>query len=347
MPTTPIPLNQPPKNVVLALINRDNGTSFTLSQVDLTSITAMPSSFARNTSVLVEAIPGGGFLNSQKIQYYNRLDLGYQWRNTTPVAAFDNPTSTHDVLTAINTLYGIQLTADDVEDNPYTDNPHTLVAKPGSYVWIGSVDFNIVPVVIIPGLPLSGEFAGAAAPGFIYDENYDYEKTTRALVYEMLSEMTGTSSTYNAGQFLLSDLTFVNTTDVGLTLIAVADSGYTGEYSLVYHRINIQEYFDTVELPLSLFTDEDYVVDEPVDKEFILTLLNGIGGLALTAIELDIPDIMLTPDTQFAAIATMNNYLTYGSVTFTIVDDSDGFNFMMNFDGSEGLNFDDSNQSVY
>lgn len=317
---TPIPLNQPSKQVVVALINRDNNTSFTTSQIEIDQITVMPVGFARNTSVRVSSLPGSGFTPSEKTVYYNRLDLAYQWRNTVPVARANDPSSTADLLTSINNLYGLNITLDDVVDAPYEGSPHTVTAKADSFVWIGSVDFVVVPEESPVSVPLSEEFSELDSPGFVYDNENNYNKNTAVLFYEMLTEAVNSGQPYTPAHFSLSFVNPLIAENSRVTLTALSDTGFTGTFDVEYTRIEISDLITETNIPLSVFTDGGYSIGSTVPGSFIRNYINDTFGLLMNSDELSVPDIVVGTGNQAFVETTLSNYLAYGSITMEIVE---------------------------
>lgn len=319
MPAIPIPLNQPPKSIILALINRDNLSSFTLSQVDLDTVTAMPQGYARNTSIRVIAIPGGGFKPSSKVVYFNRLSLAYQWRNTVPVAPADSPVDTLSLLPAINALYGINLTSDDVVNNPYTTSPHTVVAKTTSLVWIGQTDFVVVPSIETSSITLTEEFSDAGDPGLVYDIENDYNKPTQEVIYEMLSSMTGTANPYSALSFSISAVVDLMSGVSGITLTANPNTGFSGSYYLTYDRIYIEDLIASSTISMSVFTAGGYSIGNLVPASFIKTYLSTLYDVGFVSSDLAINNFVLALGYQITLSSTVTNYLIYGTTVITVV----------------------------
>lgn len=318
--TTPIPLNQPSKQIVVALINRDNNTSFNLSQVDIDNVSAMSAGFARNTSARVFSIPGGGFTPSEVTVYYNRLDLAHQWRNTVAVARTTDPTSTADLLSSLNNLYGLNITLDDVEDMPYLGNPHTVVAKATSLVWRGTVAVTVVPDETPASIPLSVEFSDALSPGFTYDEEENYAFSSATLMYDMLTNITETAHPYNPAHFSLSFVSVIVDGDSTVTLTALPDTGFTGTYVLSYTRMHLSDLIQELTIPVSVFTDGGYSIGSNVPGSFIRNYLNSVHGILLDSAELVVPDVLLEPEAQIFIETTLSNYIAYGSLMLEIVE---------------------------
>lgn len=314
-----IPLNQPSKEIVIALINRDNGTSLSSTQVDLENVSVMSPGFARNTSVQISAIPGQGFAPSSKTVYYNRLSLSYQWRNTIPVAVVDDPLYTEDLLPSINNIYGLNITLDDVENTLYTVSPHKLIAKPGSFVWIGEVDFTVVASETNTTITLSEEFSDASPPGFVYDGNKDYQLPTNVLMYEMLTQMTDTAHPYNPGHFSLSPVTAISGSSSSVTLTSIPGSGFSGTLDVPYNRIPITEFITSNELSVSDFTGLGYVIGEVIPGTEVLSYLNNTYSLDLTEDEVFLPDVILEIGSQLTVDSLPLNYLTSGSIVLEFV----------------------------
>jgi hypothetical protein len=319
MPAIPIPLNQPPKEILLALLNRDNNSSFTLTQIDFDSVTPMPPGFARNTRVRVFALPGGGFSTSEKLVYFNRLDLAYQWRNTVPVSAVETPANTLDILPGLNSLYNINITSADVISTSFTTSPHTVTASPSSLVWIGSVAVSVIPPGSSNELLLEEEFQDATPLNMVYNSGNNYNKTTSVLMYELLTQMTGSSMVYVEESFTLSPLTSITTETVGITLTAVNGSGFSGLHYRTYNRFNLSSLITSLSIPMSVFTGGGYSIGSLIPGSFIRSYINTTFNTGFISGDLTIPDFVLSLGGTVTVTSTLMNYLTHSSVTMTVV----------------------------
>lgn len=132
------------KQLILDLINRDNGRDLTLNDVDLVNPTPNPSNYPRNTNVQMVALPNSGYSGSWTA-HYNRLDLDIFFGSTTPAIIADNLESTHEALSYINETYGLGLSGDDIELEALAGHQHTFKAKAGSFAWTGEFSLEIVP----------------------------------------------------------------------------------------------------------------------------------------------------------------------------------------------------------
>lgn len=146
--------------IVLDLINATNNTDITFNEVVFTQLIEGEGS---NTLLDVEAIAGKGYRGTAQIEY-TRVNLN-QIPNIGDEPLESDATTVGGIIARINDLYYINLEASDVTVNGYdlsTDAdtviidqpspgvavPVTVTAKAGSYVWMGSYAFDIIPVII-------------------------------------------------------------------------------------------------------------------------------------------------------------------------------------------------------
>jgi len=127
---------------LLALINSDNSKSYAYS-TDLTFGT--PADYTdddgRNTKIDLIANPNGNYANDTV--FYTRLEIGVlaDAQTDTVVIPAEFPFATHDILDAINTGLGLNLTADEVQNITYTEEDETgydLTIVAGSLAWLPS-----------------------------------------------------------------------------------------------------------------------------------------------------------------------------------------------------------------
>lgn len=138
---TPIPIDQPSKDQVLALINRDNERTFTFSQIQLG--TPQPFSGARNTVCVLSAVPGSGFFGDWTF-YYNRRDLAEIWSQFPAAVVGEDVTDTLVLIDLINVTYNMMLEEEDIIVEAVTSETHTLRAHPDSLAFIGEVQVEII-----------------------------------------------------------------------------------------------------------------------------------------------------------------------------------------------------------
>lgn len=135
-------------NKLLALINRDNGTSFTDQQVSVTGATTnLDSSIARDSKVRVNAIKGEGFIGHVDA-WYNRIDLAVLFKriNASVVYVPVEGDTTDALIPALNARYGTDFEPSDFVSTPLvvSDQPQivTLTATPGNVAYIGSFELT-------------------------------------------------------------------------------------------------------------------------------------------------------------------------------------------------------------
>lgn len=140
-----ISLNKPQKNILLELINRSNGSDYTLSDLDFSEITTLSQEeqqhFKRNTRV---KLTGKGRLRGVNYIYYDRVELSELLPPDGEIEADFILTNTHEDLSKINAILGIQLTHDEVLLDHSEDGHYTLVIN-ASLIYTLNRTYRIVP----------------------------------------------------------------------------------------------------------------------------------------------------------------------------------------------------------
>jgi hypothetical protein len=176
------------KQAVLDYINAANSeTRFNLDNVAVSRPYEVASSrytakTQKNTWAIV--IPGATPLfKGRKVIFYNRLNLVdfARFRPVRQVKA-PKPTTTHGLLAAIKHYFAINLSVDDVEDDPLNLDINgvgtvTVRAKETSPLWIGELTFDVIP----GGLPLE-EYLTVIAPDQIKYPIDNFKTGTSAAV---------------------------------------------------------------------------------------------------------------------------------------------------------------------
>lgn len=143
---------QAPEQVLLDLINADNAKALPLTAVTFAApAEVVPGEIA--STVVMSATTGSGYKGSQTFTY-NRVPLSFMNTNEPDLVIESEEASVHGLIPFLNTTFGIQLTADDIEDTPIEEQEPdvvkqvTITAKAGSLVWHGSVTLDItLPLV--------------------------------------------------------------------------------------------------------------------------------------------------------------------------------------------------------
>lgn len=183
-----------------------------------------------NTTLLITAKDVNSTYDGAVTVRYTRLDLA-----DIPTLIGGNaiqiptPTTTLDVATALNTLYGTNFTTDDIESSPVTLSGDatdvTLTAKSTSLGWIGNVVFSVS----------EGRY-------LLYKEVTDVNLSGLSYADPYQSKPFGSSLTYHldfSAQFAAVSILTVNNLDLGsLAQVMTAITGSTwvtdvaGRYSL-------------------------------------------------------------------------------------------------------------------
>jgi len=157
-------LTRMPLPILVDLINDTNGIDLALS--DITFSAPVPvSAGLRNTAIRITATPDSKYSDYQDLTYA-RLSLsampGIRSRDFLKYQAV----TAVDLIPFINAAYLVNLQPEDYYDDPLPDvgalqpgesATFTLRARPGSFVWIGTVDLEV--------------FAAVGDLGSILDEN--------------------------------------------------------------------------------------------------------------------------------------------------------------------------------
>ena len=142
----------PSRQDVLNYVNLANSTSYVLADVTFGTPTPTEGTWQgnvtdKNTAVRISAAAGGTFQGSAVV-VYDRLNLaslanikGFKPRATAPA-------TTHDLFASIKYYTGLNLSVNDIEQTPMTDNGNgtysgTLTAKAGSWGWYGSLPITV------------------------------------------------------------------------------------------------------------------------------------------------------------------------------------------------------------
>lgn len=140
-----IPLNQPAKDIVLALVNAANNASETFSTIAFGLPEDTPVGSVKDTTLLVTPL-NTNIRNGQRRIYYNRLDIATLFTGVPFNVVSNGAQTTHDLISSINEIYGLQLQQSDVLYEVLEEGAtsHTLKMSPDSYAFKGEVLMNII-----------------------------------------------------------------------------------------------------------------------------------------------------------------------------------------------------------
>lgn len=148
-------LNKPSKDLLLELINIANGTSFVMADLDFAAPVVAADDAPANTLMTVTATETNAF-QGVKLFHYNRLDLGLMYNGLIlELEDSEAITTVMDVVAILNQRYQTAISTDDVVDGPITkqsdgSTPVTITAKAGSFVYQGSVTWQLVGTATPP-----------------------------------------------------------------------------------------------------------------------------------------------------------------------------------------------------
>lgn len=154
--------------IVLDLINNDNGSALTAGTVNLSNPGAGGS--GKNSSVVVTPQVGSGYIDDQTV-FYNRVDIATVPGARSKVFQVGDATHVSDLIAEINTAYNINLGAADYVDallptfdgvTPHDTKTFDVVAAANSLVWTGTLTLtlngndvslrDVITVTVLSGL---------------------------------------------------------------------------------------------------------------------------------------------------------------------------------------------------
>lgn len=170
-----IDLTKSPKEIIVDLINLDNGTTLTADSLLLG--TPVPSNNIRyNTSLVLTATSTLKAQGSVTIKYNRKNLQDFTIAPNNLKFELGSATTISDLVDAINAEYSINLTSDDyvdadlptlVELGHYEEKTFTLSAKPISLIYVDEVDL-IVFRPRVDGISITSLFAQTVLNGLTY-----------------------------------------------------------------------------------------------------------------------------------------------------------------------------------
>lgn len=149
MPSNVIDFTESPQEILAAMINRDNGTTFVASQLDFG--TPEVNVGVKNTKITVSAKVGSGFSGSVQV-IYDRINLAQVPGVRGTVFTTDGEVAIAHLIPKINAAYQINLSLADIVDAPLpifsgaTPNQtltFTLMATATCLIYQGSLTLSI------------------------------------------------------------------------------------------------------------------------------------------------------------------------------------------------------------
>jgi len=141
--------NLSPGALLMELINRTNGTTFTPGQLVFGApIPLTGESDVRNTAVLASPAQASVFLSTVTLRY-DRLDFAVLAEDRSTEFERGDALMVSDLLLQINARYGVALTLLDIVDAPLPPAGQAsidvvLQAAPASLVWQGSATYQVI-----------------------------------------------------------------------------------------------------------------------------------------------------------------------------------------------------------
>lgn len=154
---------------IIALINSETVTPFTLSNLTLGTPTVNTSISGTNTALQLTALPASGYIGTYQI-HYNRVSLFKQFASTAwLLPTISASTTIRALVPQINAAYGTYIDPTDVVDGPVAAGATSLqlVVASGSYVYQPGTNVNLPTLslaAVTPNVNLAG-FDNAAGVG--------------------------------------------------------------------------------------------------------------------------------------------------------------------------------------
>lgn len=186
--------NDPIDDILSAMSIQNGGVNLVKGQYTFGDPAVLtPSEGIANTSIVVTAlVPASPYQGPVTVKY-RRLDLA-DLAKLVPISLLsDNIATTMDVATLLNTTYGFNFTSDDIVTSPVslTDGVGvaTLVAKPLSKGWVGTVDIALSK----GGFAIDQYVTNRILPGLLYPD-VDVTKPL-ATMYSYWRDFSGSKDT--------------------------------------------------------------------------------------------------------------------------------------------------------
>jgi hypothetical protein len=141
---------QPALSVLLAQINYDNNTTYTPDQIRVEQVASLPAGnqYGLNSIVFIAATQGAQ-LEGQDFFRYNRIDISTVPGERTTQFTLGSALYLSDLLSQINTIWSLNLTAADIVDGllpaSIDGNPVSLIMQitAGSLLWLNQVEISV------------------------------------------------------------------------------------------------------------------------------------------------------------------------------------------------------------
>lgn len=165
------------KENLLKLINEESKISpeLTFNDVDI-SLPEVVSVDGRDSSVVLTSKLKDDEGSQVEVFYHRRPLADYIKDDNT--FGDEDVASAHDILTAINDRFGLNILPEDLEDTPRSGNAMTLTAEPLSHEWRGDVVIQLKPAV-----QLNTVITNTELDGLLYPDHQDMLTVGQAYIY--------------------------------------------------------------------------------------------------------------------------------------------------------------------
>lgn len=110
-------LNQPSAQIIVDQINQDNALTLRVDQVNFGAPSPVTGTGKRDTDIPVTAAVGKGYVGSNIVNL-DRLKGSLLFLSYTPKIVVSSPSTTADLLPAINARFGLQITSAEIQNVP-------------------------------------------------------------------------------------------------------------------------------------------------------------------------------------------------------------------------------------
>lgn len=149
MPRYVANFTQTDEQIILGLINNDNGTSFTPAQIIFgVAATANDAGNVLKTNLTITAATGSGYRGSQTFAY-NRVPMTFMTDLDPALVLVTDELTTHDLLAYLNEHFGVNFTPADIvlanlPDSEFdVETAFDLTATPESKIFHGTVSLKL------------------------------------------------------------------------------------------------------------------------------------------------------------------------------------------------------------
>ena len=159
IPMVPLDLTKPPDQLIIDLINKDNGTDLKIGELTF-GVPVLASLNSKHNSKVKATATTKSFYSGSVNLHYNRIDISKVIKNLSTRFDITTEQTISDLITAIDARYSLKLTPNDYVDGPLPGFSGTdpnelenfeLVANPLSLVYINKLLLSVDRSSVILG----------------------------------------------------------------------------------------------------------------------------------------------------------------------------------------------------